>query len=80
LRIEERAGERLIMISGTVIVTLEMKACKECGLFFVPEALQEHVDKQIEAPKEAFYSNLCPQCRRTAQAAKMVGGWAGFFK
>ncbi|GEM_PF-1816827 len=78
LRIEERGRERLILISGTVIARMEMEECKGCGLYYVPVALLRHVDNLVQAPQDVFYRELCPQCKRIAQAARIVGGRADF--
>lgn len=73
LQMEDRDGERLILMSGTVINRIKLERCEGCGAYYVPKILVKHVAKLVNAPEEAFDRKLCPQCKRIAHAAGIVG-------
>jgi putative selenate reductase YgfK subunit len=73
LQMEDRDGERLILMSGTVINRIKMEQCEGCGVFFVPKVFMKHVGKLVGAPDEIFEHKLCPECKRIASASRMMG-------
>ncbi len=75
---EDREGERLILMSGTVINRIKMEKCEGCGVYYVPTILLKHVAKLVEGPEEAFDQKLCPECKRVARAARIAGSVPDF--
>ncbi len=73
LQLEDRDGERILMMSGTVINRIKLETCEGCGAQYVTKVMVRHVEKLIEAPEEAFEQKLCQDCKRIAQASNMVG-------
>lgn len=73
LQMEDCGEERLLLMCGTVINRIEMKRCKGCGVHFLPKIFLEHVAKEIETPGYEFNQELCPQCRRTERACRILG-------
>jgi putative selenate reductase YgfK subunit len=73
LQLEDRDGERILMMSGTVINRIKLETCEGCGAQYVTKVMVRHVEKLINAPEEAFEQKLCQDCKRIAQASNMVG-------
>lgn len=73
LQMEDRGGERLILMSGTVINRIKMEKCEGCGEYYISKILRLHVAKLVGAPEEAFDRSLCPECKRIAHAAEICG-------
>jgi NADH-quinone oxidoreductase subunit F len=73
LQMEDHGSERLILMSGTVINRIKMERCEGCGVFYVPKVFMKHVGKLVGAPEEVFERKLCPECKRIAGAAGMMG-------
>lgn len=73
LQMEDRDGERLILMSGTVINRVKLEQCEGCGIYYVPKIFIKHVAKLIGAPEEAFERKLCPDCKRVEFASRMAG-------
>ena len=71
---EDRGGERVILMSGTVINKLKLEQCQMCGTHYAPKVFIKHIEKTVNAPKESFDQNLCPECKRKAAAARIAGG------
>jgi NADH-quinone oxidoreductase subunit F len=78
LQMEDREGERLILMSGTIINRIKMEKCEGCGIYYVPTILLKHVAKLVQAPEEAFDQKLCPECKRIARAARIAGSQPDF--
>ena len=73
LQLEDRDGERVLLMSGTVINRIKLETCEGCGAQYVTKVMVRHVEKLIEAPEEAFEQKLCQDCKRISKAFKMVG-------
>ena len=73
LQMEDREGERLILMSGTVINRIKMERCEGCGAFYISKVLLKHVENLVGAPEKSFDSRLCPDCKRIAYASRIVG-------
>jgi len=73
LQMEDHGEERLLLMCGTIINRIEMKQCKGCGIHFLPKIFLEHVGKEIDVPGYEFNQELCPQCRRTERACRILG-------
>jgi len=78
LQMEDRDGERLILMSGTVINRIKLEQCEGCGVYYVPTILLRHVSKLVDAPEKAFRQKLCPECKRIAHAASIAGAQPDF--
>ncbi|MGO8877928.1 MAG: FAD-dependent oxidoreductase [Desulfomonilaceae bacterium] len=73
LQLKDSDGERVLLMSGTIINKIKLETCEGCGAQYVTKVMVRHVQKLIDAPEEAFEQRLCPDCKRIAQASKMVG-------
>ncbi|MDD3473459.1 MAG: hypothetical protein PHS86_11795, partial [Syntrophaceae bacterium] len=73
LQLEDRDGERVLMMSGTVINRIKLEACDGCGIHYVTKVMVRHVEKLTGASEDAFELRLCPECKRVAQAARILG-------
>lgn len=71
-------GERLILMSGTVINRIRMEKCEGCGDFYVSKIMLTHVAKLVGVPEEAFDMKLCPECKRITHASRIVGAKPDF--
>ncbi len=80
LKIEDNEGERLLLMCGTVINRIKMEKCISCGSHYISKILREHVAKRVGAPEEAFDRSLCPECKRIAHAAGIVGEKPDYIK
>jgi putative selenate reductase YgfK subunit len=80
LQMEDRDGERLIFMSGTIINRIKLETCEGCGIAYVPKIFVKHVARLINAPEEAFERKLCPDCKRVEFAARMVGSKPDYSK
>lgn len=65
---------------GTVINRIKMEKCISCGSYYISKILREHVAKRVGAPEEAFDRSLCPECKRIAHAAGIVGEKPDYIK
>jgi NADH-quinone oxidoreductase subunit F len=72
LQLIDRGDERLLLMCGTVINRIKMEQCTGCGTYFSPKVFLKHVEKQLQGLKYTEHS-LCPDCRKTAHAARMSG-------
>ena len=73
LQLKDSDGERVLLMSGTIINRIKLETCEGCGAQYVTKLMVRRVQKLIDAPEEAFEQRLCPDCKRIAQASKMVG-------
>ncbi len=73
LQLKDSDGERVLLMSGTIINRIKLETCEGCSAQYVTKLMVRHVQKLIDAPEEAFEQRLCPDCKRIAQASKMVG-------
>jgi ferredoxin len=73
LQIEDKDGERRIVMSGTVINRLRLLQCESCGSDFVTKASAKNVEEDVKRAGGNLKVGLCPECRRIEQAARMVG-------
>ena len=73
LQLEDRDGERVLLMSGTVINRIKLEKCDGCGANYVTKVMVRHVEKLIKAPEDSFEQRLCPECKRIAQACRMAG-------
>jgi len=78
LQMEDRGGERFILMSGTVINKLKLEQCEGCGEFYGSKVHIKHIEKAISAPSQAFDQKLCPECKRLAAAARIAGSQPDF--
>jgi ferredoxin len=78
LQLEDRDGERVLLMSGTVINRIKLEKCEGCGADYVTKVMVSHVEKLVKAPEEAFEQRLCPECKRIAQASRMAGAVPDF--
>ncbi len=75
LQMEDKDGERKILMAGTVINRLKMIQCEGCGIFFTTKAVTKTVSKDLKEAGQTSepYPDLCPTCRRIARAANILG-------
>lgn len=73
LQLEDRDGERVLLMSGTIVNRIKLESCDGCGVQYITKVMVRHVEKLTQASEEAFEFRLCPECKRFAQAARMVG-------
>jgi len=78
LQLEDRGGERLILMSGTIINRVKLETCEGCGIAYVPKIFVEHVAKLVGAEEENVMRKLCPQCKRIEYASRMTGAKPDF--
>ena len=60
-------------MSGTIVNRIKLESCDGCGVQYITKVMVRHVEKLTQASEEAFEFRLCPECKRFAQAARMVG-------
>lgn len=77
LQIEDKDGERKIVMSGTVINRLRLLQCRSCGSDFVTRANAKNVEEDVKRAGGSLKVELCPECRRIERAAGMVGAKPG---
>ncbi|MFH0824886.1 MAG: 4Fe-4S dicluster domain-containing protein, partial [Pseudomonadota bacterium] len=80
LQMEDRDGERLLLMCGTVINRLKLQQCEGCGVYFVPKVFAKHIEKRVNATGNEAFAHLCPECRRVAFAYGVSGLEPGFGK
>ncbi len=78
LQMEDRDGERLILMSGTIINRVKMEHCGGCGTYYVPTILVKHVGKLVGDPEELTDRKLCPECTESPRAAGIAGAEPDF--
>lgn len=59
ITIEDRDGKRIIRAFNT---ELELAACADCGSYFAPGKMLEHLEAKTDLPPEML--TRCPACRR----------------
>jgi putative selenate reductase YgfK subunit len=74
LQMEDRDGERLLLMSGTVINRLKLHQCESCGVYYAPNVMIKHVQRLTSAAETAFDRKLCPECKRIDHAQRSTGG------
>ncbi|MFH1115394.1 MAG: FAD-dependent oxidoreductase [Pseudomonadota bacterium] len=70
LQVEDVAGERRILMCGTVINRLKMISCERCGTDFVPRAAAKHTEKELGKAGVSHKVRLCPDCLRVERASR----------
>jgi NADPH-dependent glutamate synthase beta subunit-like oxidoreductase/ferredoxin len=73
LQIEDKDGERLILMCGTVVNRLDMEQCQGCGIDFVTKTTADNVKKAVQETGGNLEICLCPECRRIERAASIAG-------
>jgi len=78
ITIEDRQDERVISVSGEVVVKIKMDRCQGCGVYHVPILMVEQVAKLAEIPRDILDKSLCARCKRIAYAAALTGNEPDF--
>ncbi|MEW5724970.1 MAG: FAD-dependent oxidoreductase [Thermodesulfobacteriota bacterium] len=74
LRIEDREGERVLSLCGTVLNRLALEYCRSCGAVLGPARYHDYIHSRIGAPAAGQAARgLCLTCAR-AEAARSHAG------
>jgi NADPH-dependent glutamate synthase beta subunit-like oxidoreductase/ferredoxin len=69
IRIEDRNGERILSLCGTILNRRPLIACVDCGAVIGTEAYIQHLNRKILAAGQTIDTvHRCAECRRKHQA------------
>ncbi len=74
MTLEDREGERVLSLCGTVLCREKLEYCHRCGAVVGPARYLEYVKKRTSAVQEAFAGSLlCEKCIRQLTAQSKSG-------
>lgn len=78
IRVEDEKGERLTVITGTIVRRQKLVSCASCGLPYTTGPYLEYMKRRLGSPEtDHLTRQICPSCAREKRSQEL-GSWPFF--